>query len=228
MVHARVTWPWIEHIIGSRTTYQSRPNRIEKIGFFLFTLLWKMRSVSHIDKINWILGCQMLCTCIPSQCDPLFWSFAWLYPPLIGCGFPPSLFFALLVRRCLHSEELLVIAPLGLEFVRCGDGGNGRGQFAPCVRVLLNTRAVCLLRGVVLLSLGPWDTASWLVSVYTAAPLKCFWTHVWEAIKARQTTGLGKWLSHVAVFIRDFSADQRLDCSLLLHCLPHSFLYSTL
>lgn len=56
------------------------------------------------------------------------------------------------MRKCLHSEELLVIAPLGLEFVRCGDGGNGRGQFAPCVRVLLNTRAVCLLRGVALLS----------------------------------------------------------------------------
>ncbi len=66
------------------------------------TMLWKMRSVSHIDQINWILGCQILWTCIPSQYDPIFWSFTSLHPPLIGCGFPPSPSFALLVRNCLH------------------------------------------------------------------------------------------------------------------------------
>lgn len=34
--YAQVTWPQIGHIIRSRTTYQSCPNQIEKIGFFFF------------------------------------------------------------------------------------------------------------------------------------------------------------------------------------------------
>lgn len=51
MGHARVKLPWTGHIIGSRTTYQSCPNQIEKIGFFLCShCSEKMRSMSHIDK----------------------------------------------------------------------------------------------------------------------------------------------------------------------------------
>lgn len=47
---------------------------------------------------------------------------------------------------------------------------------------------------------------------------------MWEAIKARQTAGLGKWLSLMYQYLSEtFCADQRLDCS-LLHSLPQLFL----
>lgn len=142
MGYAQVTWPQIGYIIRSRTTYQSCPNQIEKIGFFLCVHTAQKNEiyVTHIDKRNWILVCQVPWTCIPSQHDPLFWSFASLQPPLIGYRFPPSTFFALLVNKCLHSglhqmsrRDFRNCSAEFLEFVRCGYGGNGLGQFVPCV-----------------------------------------------------------------------------------------------